>query len=98
MFYFKTANSYGWVTDETKIPPGASQIDQQAYDVLVAAALAAQAAEFQAEMQAAYLRYTDTFATYCALGLPATVAMTMAAAAGIEPPDFDPTCPPPLAL
>lgn len=94
MIYFQTPTSYGTVSDEAALPPAATVISQAEYDALVQAAVDAQAAEFQAEMQEAFQRYRDTFATYCAMGLPANVAMTMAAAAGIQPPDFDPTCPP----
>lgn len=95
MFYFQTANSFGSVSDQDQIPEGATEITEAEYNVLVQAAADAQAAQFQAELQAAYQRYTDTFATYCGMGLPANVAATMAAAAGIQPPDFDPTtCPP----
>lgn len=95
MIYFKTTNSYGTVTDEGSLPPGATIITQAEYDALVQAAAEAQAAQFQLELQEAYQRYRDTFTTYCAMGLPANVAATMAAAAGILPPDFDPsTCPP----
>lgn len=95
MIYFQTANSFGTVSDEENLPPGATVIDEAQYDLLVQAAADAQAAQFQLELQEAYQRYRDTFATYCAMGLPANVAATMAAAAGILPPDFDPsTCPP----
>jgi hypothetical protein len=97
VIYFKTENSHGTVSDEAQLPPGATVITQAEYDVLVQAAADAQAAQFQAELQAAYQRYTDTFAAYCAQGMPPNVAAVMAAQAGIQPPDFDPTtCPPAL--
>lgn len=95
MIYFQTATGFGTVSDEDNLPPGATVITEAEYQALVAAAQAAQAAQFQAELQAARELYVDTFTQYCAMGLPAQVAMNMAAAAGgIQPPDFDPTCPP----
>ena len=93
MIYFQTANSYGTVTDEALLPPGATIITEAEYQALVAAAEAAAAAEFQAELEAAWDRYNDAFAQYCGMGLPAATAMAIAATVGIQPPDFNPVCP-----
>lgn len=94
--YFQTPDGGFGETDSVEnIPPGGTEITEAEYVTLQAAWEAERAAEFQAELEAAYQTYRTTFATYCGMGLPANVAATMAAQAGIMPPDFDPTtCPP----
>jgi hypothetical protein len=94
-FWFVAPGSYGETSNASSIPSTATELITKAdYEALVAQALADQAAEAAAELQASYQRYRDAYAEARTIGLGQVTAMAIAAQAGMQPPDFDPTWPP----
>lgn len=94
-YWFTTPNSYGWASDRGSVPGDMTElITLVEYNVLVAQTLADELAAAQAELEAAYQRFRDAYASYRQLGLPQANALLLAAQIGTEPPGFDPTWPP----
>lgn len=94
-YWFITPYSYGESSNAENVPETATELITKAdYDALVAEALAEQEAQAAAELQASYQRYRDAYAEARTIGLGQVTAMAIAAQAGTQPPDFDPTWPP----